>query len=211
MTEFTPWPKIARLNKNITVTEKIDGTNAAIQIEDFGTALFKGSPTLAGKGDIGAWQVDDRDYTVAAQSRSRLLALGQDNFGFALWVATHAEELIRTLGPGLHFGEWWGSGIQRGYDQPKGLKHFSLFNTHKHRDVNLEFEDGSRVRPVPVIAHYGRFSSDTVDLALDTLREEGSLAAPGFMRPEGVVVFHEAARTYFKAFVENDDIPKGDS
>lgn len=30
--EFQPWPKIARLNRDIVITEKIDGTNAAVHI-----------------------------------------------------------------------------------------------------------------------------------------------------------------------------------
>lgn len=34
--EFQPWPKIARLNREITITEKIDGTNAAVIITEEG-------------------------------------------------------------------------------------------------------------------------------------------------------------------------------
>src|SRR5690606_41186225 len=30
--EFQPWPKIARINKPVVFTEKIDGTNAAIGV-----------------------------------------------------------------------------------------------------------------------------------------------------------------------------------
>lgn len=104
--EFQPWPKIARLNRDITVTEKIDGTNAAILILE--------------------------DGTVAAQSRKRLITPEDDNFGFARWVADSAGILTDTLGVGRHFGEWWGAGIQRKY----GLDHkrFSLFNTSKWSD-----------------------------------------------------------------------------
>ena len=53
-------------------------------------------------------------------------------FGFARWVETNRERLITLLGPGLHFGEWWGSGIQRGYGLTKGDKRFSLFNVERH-------------------------------------------------------------------------------
>ena len=35
-----------------------------------------------------------------------------------------------------------------------------------------------------------------------------SLAAPGFMRPEGIVVFHVAANTAFKQTLEKDGEPK---
>jgi hypothetical protein len=65
MTEFKPWPKIARLNRDITITEKIDGTNAAVIVTEEGE--------------------------VAAQSRTRIITPDADNFGFARWVAEHAE------------------------------------------------------------------------------------------------------------------------
>lgn len=41
------------------------------------------------------------------------------------------------------------------------------------------------------------------------LRDEGSVAAPGFMKPEGIVVFHVAAGVSFKKTLEKDDQPKG--
>lgn len=100
---FEPFPKLARLNRTIYVTEKLDGTNAAIGIHE--------------------------DGTIYAQSRKRLIRVGDDNAGFAAWVDENKDQLSATLGPGLHFGEWWGSGIQRGYGLPKGEKRFSLFNT----------------------------------------------------------------------------------
>lgn len=46
-------------------------------------------------------------------------------------------------------------------------------------------------------------------LALEQLRTRGSVAAPGFMKPEGVVVFHTASQQLFKVTLENDDERKG--
>jgi hypothetical protein len=46
-------------------------------------------------------------------------------------------------------------------------------------------------------------------LALQYLATEGSAAAPGFMKPEGIVVFHEASGTLFKATLDGDEKPKG--
>ena len=37
----------------------------------------------------------------------------------------------------------------------------------------------------------------------------GSRAAPGFMYPEGVIVYHTAGGHYYKATCEHDDEPKG--
>ena len=129
---------------------------------------------------------------------------GADNFGFAAWVEQHAEEL-RTLGPGRHYGEWWGSGIQRGYGLPKGEKRFSLFNTAKWSDA--------AVRPacchvVPVL-YTGIFSTGAIDVCLQRLKDEGSRVAPGFMKPEGVVIFHPQGNIGFKKTIEKDEEYKG--
>jgi len=178
--EFKAFPKIARLNRSITITEKIDGTNAAIGI------------------------IPDADgaLTVYAQSRNRLITPQDDNYGFARWVAGNRDRLVDLLGPGLHFGEWWGSGIQRGYGLTGGEKRFSLFNTDRHKDIHE-----ADITAVPVL-YQGANSSEEIDLVLADLARRGSFAAPGFMDPEGVVVFHAASRTMFKVTIKNDSQPK---
>jgi hypothetical protein len=129
VTEFIPWPKTRRLFREIVVTEKVDGTNAAIHVDAAGVAI-------------------------AAQSRNRLITVDADNYGFARWVSTNADELGALLGPGVHFGEWWGRGIQRNYGLTE--RRFSLFNTAAHEDLNATV--GSvRVGRVPVL-YEGTFS-----------------------------------------------------
>jgi hypothetical protein len=178
--EFRAWPKTPRLFRDMIVTEKIDGTNAAVIV----TA----------------------DGRVAAQSRNRLITPEQDNHGFAQWVQDHGAALAETLGPGRHFGEWWGSGIQRGYGLTKGEKRLSLFNVNRYTPMELAAVPG--LATVPVV-YEGAFDTDTVCGVVETLRTQGSLAAPGFPRPEGVVVFHVAAQQVFKVTLENDESPKG--
>lgn len=39
MMDFVPWAKTPRLFRDMTVTEKIDGTNAAVIVEKFGNEL----------------------------------------------------------------------------------------------------------------------------------------------------------------------------
>lgn len=172
---FEEFPKIARLRRGCVVTEKLDGTNAQVIVTDTGE--------------------------VAAASRTRLITVENDNYGFARWVQANADEL-RKLGPGRHFGEWWGNGIQRGYGLKE--KRFSLFNVERWSDPT--------VRPacchvVPVL-YRGTFDTDVINLAVSDLAREGSRAVPGFMRPEGVVVWHEAARQLFKITCERDEVPK---
>ena len=158
------------------ITEKIDGTNACIHITDEGEFL------------IG--------------SRTRYITPKEDNYGFARWATEHKEELL-LLGPGRHYGEWWGSGCQRGYGFEKGIKHFSLFNVGRWKDAELP----PCVRLVPVL-YEGPFSSDIVDATIEDLRTNGSKAAPGFMKPEGIIIYHAAARSLFKVTLEKDEAPK---
>lgn len=110
---------------------------------------------------------------VSAQSRNRIITLQDDNFGFAEWVNTHKEELL-SLGEGHHYGEWWGLGIQRGYGQSEKI--FSLFDFWREGD-SLP----SCCRTVPVLGK-------TIEGALANLRQNGSRAAPGWDRPEGLVL-----------------------
>ncbi len=175
-TEFTPFNKIPRLRRGIVITEKIDGTNAQIRITNQGEML------------VG--------------SRNRWITPDDDNFGFATWVKEHEEEL-KLLGPGCHFGEWWGPGIQRGYGLAE--RKFSLFNISRWKEPNVLPACCSLV---PVLA-MGNFGGHEIDAALEDLRVNGSKASPGFMRPEGIVVFHAAAGSLFKVTLEKDEEPKG--
>jgi hypothetical protein len=113
--------------------------------------------------------------------------------------------LIAELGIGRHFGEWWGSGIQRGYGLEKGQKKFSLFNTSRWNSENV------KVCSVVPVLYQGKFDLGIIQGCLDLLKTHGSQAAPGFMRPEGIVVFHVAANSMFKQTIEKDEEPKGKS
>ena len=57
---------------------------------------------------------------------------------------------------------------------------------------------------VPVLFK-GMFSTQVVDEVIETLKTSGSLASPGFMKPEGVVIFHTAANMAFKKTIEKDE------
>lgn len=177
MIDFVPFPKIARYSREVIVTEKIDGTNAQVWISDDGTQIQAGS-------------------------RTRWITPQDDNFGFARWVEINREELLR-LGPGSHFGEWWGQGIQRGYGLKE--KRFSLFNVSRWSDAT------SRPACCGVVPTLWRGNMDDLPLGyiLGKLAAEGSEAAPGFMKPEGVVIFHVAGGHLFKKTLDKDDQPKG--
>ena len=174
---FREFASIARLSRDMIVTEKIDGTNAQVTITEDGRVL--------------------------AGSRNRWITPESDNFGFARWVKEHEKELFTMLGLGTHFGEWWGSGIQRRYGLAE--KRFSLFNVGKWEDP--------AVRPtcchvVPVL-YRGVFDTEKIEGELSALAVGGSVAAPGFMQPEGVVIYHTKSNTLFKKTLEKNDGHKG--
>lgn len=202
--DFLEFPKIHRLSRQVIVTEKIDGTNAQV-------AIFEEPELTPESKDLALAKIDGR-YLFAG-SRSRYLQSGDDNFGFAAWVLAHREELAE-LGPGRHFGEWWGSGIQRGYGLTKGDKRFSLFNVARWADDRDQAKYPA-ARPaccgvVPVL-YTGMFDDfmGHVDDIMENLKESGSWVAKGFMQPEGIVVFHTQSGLSFKKTLTKDEEHKG--
>lgn len=206
--EFKPWPKIPRFSRDIIVTEKLDGTNAQVSI--FPVNTFADSTT----GAIGVFDGN----VVFAGSRNRWVQPGNDNYGFAAWVQANVMDLL-NLGPGSHFGEWWGNGIQRGYGLSK--KRFSLFNASRWKESFLGkgvFEvikatddepTFSRSGPsccsvVPVL-YEGPFDQEKIEEQILLLKGQGSVAAPAFMDPEGLIVFHTASGQMFKKTCRDDD------
>lgn len=172
--EFKEFPKIARLSREIIVTEKVDGTNAQIFIDENGE--FK------------------------TGSRNRWITPLDDNYGFAAWAQANKDELIK-LGPGQHFGEWYGGKIQRGYGLKE--KRFALFNT-----ARWGLDRPACCDVVPVL-YQGIFSEGAISAALEDLKTNGSKISPGFMKPEGIIIFHTAAGIGFKKTIEKDETPKG--
>lgn len=188
--EFTPFPKIPRLHRPVVITEKIDGTNALVHITEDGDVL--------------------------AGSRTRWITQQADNFGFARWVEGNKDTLLK-LGPGRHFGEWWGSGIQRNYGLKE--KRFSLFNVHRWagaavdvRPVAHDPKTGEATKwqtrvpegvyVVPVLAW--QVPLESAASVMDSLARDGSRAAPGFDNPEGIVVFHTGGSHTYKVTFNGD-------
>lgn len=192
-TEFREFPKIARFSREVIVTEKIDGTNASVFIGEDGEFL--------------------------TGSRTQWITPEKDNYGFSRWAHDNKETILK-LGPGLHFGEWWGQGIQRRYGLTE--KRWSLFNVTRWclpnetpkqipcadpRIVKFQERLPEGLHLVPTLWR-GDFSELPLDFITGDLRASGSRAAPGFMKPEGIVIFHTHGNVGFKKTLENDEVPK---
>ncbi len=199
---FEPFGKIGRLSRDVIVTEKIDGTNAQVElvpmrdVPDADTSKIIATRTLEVTDSAGSQQVP---CAMFAGSRSRYITPDADNFGFAAWVQYHADALW-TLGIGRHFGEWWGAGINKRYGPV--ARRWSLFNTTRWATDRPTCCD-----IVPVL-YQGPFSTTRIDELVEQLRATGSVAAPGCPNPEGVVVYHPATHTMFKKTLVKDDAPK---
>ena len=212
-TIFKPFPKMARLRRECLITEKIDGTNASIYI---------GPYTSEDPNCIGIQSTENVSWGMWVGSRNRWLTLENDNFGFAKWAYENTAQLFE-LGEGHHFGEWWGCGIQRAYGYKNGERFFSLFNASRwvehDRPTYVIEQDNPKAEPkftehapacckvVPIL-YEGIFSTLTAKAELEELKILGSKAAPEYMNPEGVIVYHKAAGVGFKMTIENDHQPK---
>ncbi|MES2697220.1 MAG: hypothetical protein V4773_27390 [Verrucomicrobiota bacterium] len=110
----------------------------------------------------------------------------------------------------------------RGYGLTKGEKRWSLFNVSRWalpgtEPKQIPTEDPrvfktQEVLPaccglVPVLWR-GMFDQAPISKLLGDLRTRGSAASPGFMKPEGIIVFHVEGNVGFKKTLEKDEVPK---
>lgn len=165
--EFKSWREIDKFQGvHVIITEKIHGSNAQI---------------LVYRDESGALKA-------LAGSRTQFLdPWGRDNFGFAKYVMAHEAQICEQLGEGRHYGEWVGPGVNSDY----GLKdkHLVLFDFRRH--PKEKFEAGQmppNMLPIPVL-YDGPYAPGIEDKVMDGLKANGSVLSPGFMKPEGVVLF----------------------
>lgn len=181
MEGFISFPKLYRLTGPVIITEKIDGTNAQIKI------------TETGEFYVG--------------SRTRWITPESDNHGFAKWAYANKTDLMELLGIGTHYGEWMGNGIQRGYGLKE--KRFYLFNTTRWNNPELlDIFRTINVYVVPVL-YTGPFDTVEFSVPFATLKETGSYAVPGYMNPEGIVIYDTRSGIGYKKTYEYDDTGKG--
>lgn len=172
--EFKAWPKIPRVKgNNVTVSEKIDGTNACVIIE-------------GGK-------------LVGVQSRSRMIKPGDDNFGFAFWVHENSDQLAAILGDGYHYGEWAGPGIQK---NPHELteKTFFLFNTFRPVESYGDQFSELSISVVPLLYH-GPYDEEVIEELMMDLKN-GKIGHAVGGKPEGIVLYYHDTRSRQKMTFE---------
>jgi hypothetical protein len=172
--DFRKFAKIPRFHSPVTITEKLDGTNAVLFIDE-----ANASPSNYAT-NIPAQDLQYGTHFAVAGSRKRWLAEGEDNHGFRAWVKQNLEQLILGLDPGTYYGEWWGKKINRGYGLDE--KRFTPFGLASGKPVEHEL-----FHPLPIL-YEGRFFPEAAYECLLELQNEGSRAAPGFKPAEGIVI-----------------------
>lgn len=175
--QFLKWGKTPRLlDIKVTISEKLDGTNGLIYINNEQDGILAGS-------------------------RNRWLGTSksEDNAGFCKWVLENKAELIALLGPGYHYGEWWGQGVQRTYGMKE--KVFSLFNVGRWGALSRSEPRSLICDVVPSITlgHVTRL--DDVHTVAETAFMGDSVSAARygveFSNPEGYMIYlHSSKQTY---------------
>jgi hypothetical protein len=193
--DFLAFPKIGRMTKGVTITEKIDGTNAQLNFDAFGNMLVGSRKRqIFPEGTFfGGADYDDGGVLLPVK--------GTDNFTFAKWAYDNQAALFDFLGEGRHYGEWAGNGIQRTYDLD--TKRFYLFNTGRFGPGKQVIPDGLKavgLSSVPVL-YEGELKGDTVDTVMATLKMAGSLINT-YDNPEGIIVYMHGPGVYFKETYE---------
>lgn len=199
--QFEKFPSLTRFSQGWTIQEKLDGTNGQIAIK-----AINPNEALLGPAPAAVVQLtDDEWYAIYAGSRNRWLqpTKEKDNVGFARWVKENARELVK-LGPGRHFGEWYGSGIQRTYGLKDGDKRFALFNALRWKD-NPDKPECCEVVHTFMLNEYVDNPQGAAQGVMAMLKKMGSQHVPGFMNPEGIVMFHRKSGTAFKKTFDYDE------
>lgn len=213
--QFESFPDIKKLGSAVLfITQKIHGSNAQIYVFEKKTLLCVESRDITEtqinekypnkKLEIipipdhskSVW-VQETTLDLVCGSRSQWVAPGKDNFGFAEMVYANKQEFIDKLGPGRHYGEWAGPGINSG----EGLtqKYFILFD-HWRYPAERALPPNTLVVPV---LYNGPFDMSKVEECMNDLRTNGSKLVPGFMAPEGVVVRIKGER--YKVVFQNEE------
>lgn len=188
---FEKFSKIRRIDGlKMWVTEKINGTNGQILVDDEAVQILcvgsRGRPILP---DVPAARHPVTGRTVRDDAGKPVIPKQvRDNFGFACQVYQDEEWVAEALGPGRHYGEWAGPGIQKNpLDLPTRL--FFLFSRSDRYDTDgLVFIDWLRLVPE---LYEGPLDFDQVEMIMDDLLEQGTYVAdagPDARAPEGVVV-----------------------
>ena len=195
---FRKWDKIPRLsNEKFHFSEKIDGTNACVIIIPNSDERLDPNVEPITEVEVDFDKHGCTYVRVFAQSRSRLIypneggeIKGRDNYGFAQWVSKNAQQLVEELKRGYHYGEWFGLGINRGYDLDENR--FALFNPYSQSEICMN---------VPQLGSFDGLA-EGVGQCTDQL-SHGSYISPTLGYPaEGMVVYAEKARLYWKIIFE---------
>ena len=197
---YNSFPSIERLeNIYCVISEKIDGTNGLIEVAKVGKTEV----------DIESSPLSSFTYNTETEvrfgSRNRYITFSNDNAGFANFFRHYearfkdvAADIIlkeRELAgetltecqehyPLRIYGEWFGSGIQRGYSlKDKFFMPFSTFYAEKL----IEYQVPNII--TPNVMYTGKFSMEVVSACMQQLKLNGSGIVKDYKQPEGIVIF----------------------
>lgn len=169
MSNHPNYPKTGRISGPWLVTEKVDGTSACIAIEP---------------GPFGS-------PAISFGSRNRWLTREADNHGFYAWAVAHSGWFMGHLGVGVHYGEWFGRGIQRGYGMTE--RRLALFDVERYQTRLAHAVTNPGVITVPAL-----LEARDGDEGLGWLGHMAPTSTLGPVPMEGVVLRHRVTGAVFK-------------
>lgn len=226
---FEEWPKTPRLFRDVIVTEKIDGTNAAVVIEEHPYGSY--DQAVLDLEETNEWirenypALPSVDFAATDLPLVLKIVPGPEKFDLGkpvheYWVGAQSRSRLLTTSEDNHgFAKWvqqnartlvsdlgegrhFGEWWGQGIRRNYGLDHkrFSLFNTRRFGGVAFQTPN---VYTTPVL-YEGPFDEAEIGECLAELTVSGSKAVPGWDRPEGVCVYHRAADQVFKVTLDGD-------
>lgn len=180
--EFKKWQKIGQFhNTRKSINEIVDYKQSVGETIGFPVVSYKGKIKLDGTNAA----IRVAGGQVAAQSRSRLISVEDDNYGFAVFVTGLEDWALRVAGKANEitiYGEWCGQGIQKRCSVAKCTKMFVVFSACvDDRRIECPAELRELLGEVPpdvyILNWYGEsivvdYSCDkSIDAAINTMCE----------------------------------------
>ena len=155
MSEFLAFPSIEQFRHTIKKVQDYCKYNG----EELPEIVFTGRVKLHGTNAAIGYNPETKE--IWAQSRSRVINVGDDNAGFAAWLEENKEGILKQMeecypsGGIVHvFGEWCGGNIQKGVSLSSLPKMFVIFNVS---------QDGVWLSGDAATLHYGALNAYDID------------------------------------------------
>ena len=176
---YNSFPSIERLeNIYCIISEKIDGTNGLIEINETNVRFGSRNRYISFSDDNAGFANFFRHYEAKLEDVAKDVITKELELNGETLTSCNESYPLRI------YGEWFGCGIQRGYGlKDKFFMPFSSFYGEKL----IEYQVPNVI--TPNIMYTGKFSMEVVGTCMQQLKLNGSGVVKDYKQPEGIVIF----------------------